>query len=70
MEIEVLFQSSSTPKKCENVVAVYTKGGLLCIQFMDGLIVKYPLCNVFSVANYHKPHLGSIHAVQDGGSNS
>ena len=62
MKIEIIFNSTSTPKICKNVVAVYTKGGLLCIQYKDRLIMKYPLCNVFSVANYHKPHLGSTHA--------
>lgn len=59
MTIEIIFISSSTPKKCKNVEAVYTKGGLLCIQYKDRLLIKYPLCNIFSVANYHKPHLGS-----------
>ncbi len=63
MKIEIIFNSTSTPKICKNVVAVYTKGGLLCIQYKDRLIMKYPLCNVFSVANYHKPHLGSTHAI-------
>ena len=60
MDIEIIFQSSSTPKRCADVAAVYTKGGLLCLQYADGLIVKYPLCNVFSVAsNKHGPHWGS-----------
>ncbi len=59
MKIEIIFHSSSTPKKCKDVEAVYTKGGLLCIQYANHLIVKYPLCNVFSVAHNHGPHLGS-----------
>lgn len=57
--IEILFHSSSTPKPCKNVVAVYTKGGLLCVEYADRMIVKYPLCNVFSVAGKHQPHWGS-----------
>lgn len=59
MKIEIIFQSASTPKKCEDVVTVYTKGGLLCIQYANGLIVKYPLCNIFSVSHYHGTHLGT-----------
>jgi len=58
-EIEIIFHSSSKPKKCENVDAVYTKGSLLCVQYSDGMIVKYPLLNVFSVAGMHGPHWGS-----------
>jgi hypothetical protein len=58
MKIEILFHTASTPKKC-NVVAVYTKGAFLCTQYRDGLIVKYPLCNIFSVAHYHGNHLGT-----------
>lgn len=59
MEIEIIFHSSSTPKKCIGVVAVYTKGDLLCVEYKDGLIMKYPLLNVFSIGSYHKNHLGS-----------
>ncbi len=60
-DIEIIFCSTSAPKKCKDVIAVYTKGALLCIQYKDGLIMKYPLCNVFSIAGHHKPHLGSTH---------
>jgi len=59
MKIEILFHTSSTPKICREVVAVYTKGALLCIQYKSRLIVKYPLCNIFSVAHKHGPHLGT-----------
>ncbi len=59
MEIEVIFHSSSTPKKMKEVRLLYTKGGLLCIQMEDGLIIKYPLLNIFSVAHYHGEHLGT-----------
>lgn len=59
MQIEILFHSSSTPKKHDDVDAVYTKGALLCIQHTGGLLMKYPLMNVFSVASEHHPHLGS-----------
>ena len=59
MKIEILFYSASAPKICKNVDTVYTKGGLLCVQYKDRLIVKYPLLNIFSVAHYHGNHLGS-----------
>ena len=58
MKIEIIFQSSSTPKKC-NVEAFYTKGDFFCTQYKDGLIVRYPLSNIFSVASYHGNHWGS-----------
>lgn len=59
MEIEIIFHTSSAPKKCKDVVAVYTKDGLLCVEHKNKLIMKYPLCNVFSIASYHHNHLGS-----------
>ena len=59
MDIEIIFHSSSTPKKMSEVRALYTKGGLLCVQMEDGLIIKYPLMNIFSVAHYHGKHLGT-----------
>jgi len=59
MKIEIIFHSSSTAKKCVDVIAVYTKSDLLCVEYKNGLIMKYPLCNIFSVAGYHHNHLGS-----------
>lgn len=59
MKAEIIFHTSSTPKIVKKVHAIYTKGELLCVQMKDGLIVKYPLLNVFSVAHYHGKHLGS-----------
>ena len=63
MKIEIIFHSSSTPKKCE-VEQIYTKGDFLCTGYKDELIVKYPLCNIFSVAHYHGPHLGTTQCKQ------
>lgn len=63
MKIEILFHTASTPKKCKNVISVYTKDALLCVQYKDGLIMKYPLCNVFSIGSYHKAHLGSTNVL-------
>ena len=58
MKVEIIFKSSSTPK-CIDARAVYTKGGLLCIDTTGGPILKYPLVNVFQVAHEHGPHMGS-----------
>ena len=59
MQVEIIFHTSSTPKTLD-AHAVYTKGGLLCVELTDSnLIVKYPLCNVFSVAHEHGHHLGT-----------
>jgi|WetSurMetagenome_2_1015567.scaffolds.fasta_scaffold1209705_1 hypothetical protein len=58
MEVEIIFMSSSTPKKITGVDAVYTKDALLCVQVGE-MIMKYPLCNVFSVCHPHGPHWGT-----------
>jgi hypothetical protein len=58
-KVEILYHTSSAPKVLEDCIAVYTKGGLLCCQLSNGLILKYPLVNVFSVAQYHGRHLGT-----------
>ena len=58
-EVEIIFHSSSRPKRCRNVEAMYTKGGLLNLQYTDGIIMGYPLANIFSVARMHRAHIGS-----------
>jgi hypothetical protein len=59
MTIEIFFHSTSTPKKVENVDAIYTKGALLCVQRHNRDIQAYPFCNIFSVCYKHQPHTGS-----------
>lgn len=59
MNVEVIFHTSSSPKKHTDVDAIYTKGDFLCIQLKDGLIMRYPMINVFSVASKHHRHLGT-----------
>lgn len=59
IQIEIIFHTASSPKVCKDVDTVYTKGGLLCIQHTGGLLMKYPLLNVFSIAQYHGKHLGT-----------
>jgi len=58
-QIEIMFKDASKPKICNNVVTVYTKGGLICIEYKSGLIIKYPPENIWSIAQYHQPHYGS-----------
>lgn len=43
----------------DDVVSVYTKDALLCIQRENGLIIKYPLLNIFQIAHMHGGHAGS-----------
>ena len=59
MRVEILFHTASSPKICKDVDTIYTKGNLLCVQYNNKLIVKYQLCNIFSVAHKHGPHLGT-----------
>lgn len=65
-QVEIIFHTASTPKVFENCVAVYTKGALLCCQLDNGLIMKYPLCNIFHVAHYHGDHAGTGRGPTDG----
>lgn len=57
-EIEIIFISSNTPKRMK-AVATYTKADFFCVQRADGMIIRYPLMNIFQVANMHGPHIGS-----------
>jgi len=59
MKVEIIFHTASTPKVIENALTVYTKGGFCCVQLDDGMIMKYPLMNIFSVAHRHGEHYGS-----------
>ena len=59
MKIEILFHSATTPKEIANVDDVYTKGGFVCIQLSDGMILKYPLLNIFSICHEHGKHMGT-----------
>lgn len=58
IDIEIIFQSSSRPKRM-TVEDIYTKAGFVCLQCADGLIVRYPMMNIFSICSKHGPHLGS-----------
>jgi hypothetical protein len=58
MIVEIIFMDASKPKTVD-VDDVYTKGGLLCFQYADGLIVKYPLDRIFQIAHQHGKHHGS-----------
>ena len=50
MKVSIQFISNSVPFVYENVRDVYTKDALLCLCFTNSKrIIKFPLCNVFSV---------------------
>ena len=54
MTVKIMFHTSSVEVLYENVIDVYTKDALLCLSFVDE-IIKFPLCNVFSIrSNYKK----------------
>lgn len=57
-EIEIIFISSNTPKRM-SAVATYTKAGFFCVQRTDGMIIRYPMMNIFQVASMHGSHIGS-----------
>ena len=59
MKAEIIFHTAGRPKIHEDVYSIYTKGDMLCVHLENDLIIKYPLCNVFSVAHQHAPHLGT-----------
>ena len=40
-------------------VCTYTKADFFCVQRKDGMLIRYPLINIFQVANQHGPHIGS-----------
>lgn len=58
MKVQIIFTTAAKPKIVE-VDDVYTKGGLLCLQYPDGMIVKYPLGNIWSVCHMHGQHMES-----------
>ena len=58
MRVEITFHTSSTPKCFLDAIAVYTKGGFVCVE-STGWIYNYPLCNEFSVVHKHQSHSGS-----------
>lgn len=65
MEMEIIFHSSSNPKRIKNATQLYTKGDMVCVQLDDGWIVRYPLVNVFSVASRHQYHIGTTQELGD-----
>ncbi len=69
MWVEIIFHSSGTPKRHEDVVKSYVKGGCLLLELEEHdadenpVIIAYPLVNVFS---YAKPHLRHVGTTQKG----
>lgn len=65
MKIEIIFEPASKPKIIDKVDSVYTKDRLICIQFIDGWIDKYPEGMIFKIRHKHGPHGGSIKDPKD-----
>lgn len=55
MKVEIIFQCNANPAVYD-ADDVYTKGGLLCLRNKaENKVVKFPLCNIFSVRHiYHE----------------
>jgi hypothetical protein len=53
MTIYIRFHSASMEAAYHNVKDVYTKDSLLCLSFADE-IIKFPLCNIFSIRSNYK----------------
>lgn len=49
MKVKVHLLSQSQPIEYDNVKNAYTKDGLFCIYKSNGLVVKYPLVNIFRI---------------------
>ena len=57
---EILFKTSTGPKRLKNVKAMYTKGTYTCFSFTDSkLLLKYTTENIFSICSNHREHAGS-----------
>lgn len=57
MEIEIIFKDASVPKRVE-ADSCYTKADFFVIRVGD-ILIKYPMCNIFSVCHKHGYHWGS-----------
>ena len=57
-EIEIIFMSSSTPKRMK-VIHLYDKGSCLCLMTKDNIMIRYPWINIFQVCNKHGAHVNS-----------
>ena len=53
MTVRIMFHTSSMEATYTNVKDVYTKDALLCLSF-ENEIIKFPLCNVFSIRSNYK----------------
>lgn len=50
MNVAIIFQSNSTPVFYKDINDVYTKNGLLCLRCdKRNEVIKFPLCNIFSI---------------------
>lgn len=55
MDVSIMFHTASCAAVYHNVADVYTKDALLCLSFVNSkLIMKFPLCNVFSITSTYE----------------
>jgi hypothetical protein len=55
MRVEVHLLSQSKGILHNNIDNAYTKDGLYCIYYDDGVVKKYPLCNIFRIKEIEYP---------------
>jgi hypothetical protein len=48
-EVQIELRETSQPLVYRGVENVYTKGPLLCVLFIGGMVIKFPLANVWRV---------------------
>ena len=53
MRIEIHLLEQSQAMVFTEVTNAYTKGGLYCI-YKDGMVTKFPLCNIFRIVESYK----------------
>lgn len=49
MKVKIHLLSQSQPIEYCDVKNAYTKDGLFCVYKKDGVVVKYPLVNIFRI---------------------
>lgn len=55
MFVNIHMQSQSRPVEREDVLNAYTKDGLYCLCYEDGIVEKFPMCNIFAIAESEDP---------------
>lgn len=51
-KIEVHLKHQSQPVVCENVRNAYQKGDLYCVMYVNGMVDKFPVADIFRVREH------------------